>query len=310
MLKQTIHACRDALIERFDGQQFHASQDVLAVEEPLEIRLVYGPAHARQLKSISVTMRTPGSDGELAAGFLLTEGVIRDGLEMDSISADSISADSTSGEPMQPATDAEARSRSAGNGITVELAPTVEVSLGTLQRNFYTTSSCGICGKASLLALRTICPPRRMNDFAIDSDTLCRLPARLREAQGVFNRTGGLHAAGLFSSAGELDEMREDVGRHNAVDKVIGAALLADRVPLTDRLLLLSGRASFELLQKAAMGGIPMVASVGAPSSMAVDVAREFDITLVGFLRDNHFNVYHGSSRILTRELTRGSDLR
>jgi FdhD protein len=185
----------------------------------------------------------------------------------------------------------------------VELAPTVEVSLGTLQRNFYTTSSCGICGKASLLALRTVCPPRMRNELTIDAGTLCAMPAKLRKAQGIFDRTGGLHGAALFSMAGELDSMREDVGRHNAVDKLIGAALLDGRVPLRDRLLLLSGRASFELIQKAVMGGIPMVASVGAPSSLAVDVAREFDVTLVGFLRDNHFNVYHGSSRIQAREL-------
>jgi len=238
-------------------------------------------------------MRTPGSDAELAAGFLMTEGVIRDEQDIDSISTGLLEA----------AADSEVWSSSARNVITVELAPTVEVSLGTLQRNFYTTSSCGICGKASLLALRTVCPPRRTNEFVIDSETLCILPARLREAQGIFNRTGGLHAAGLFSTTGELDTMREDVGRHNAVDKLIGAALKEDRVPLRDRLLLLSGRASFELLQKAVMGGVPMVASVGAPSSLAVEVARDFDVTLVGFLRDNHFNVYHGSPRIQAREL-------
>jgi FdhD protein len=291
LLEQNIRECQEALIQRFDGQRFVANQDMLAVEEPLEIRLAYGPAHARQLKSISVTMRTPGSDAELAAGFLMTEGVIRDEMDIVSISMALI-------EPFS-----EAEARSASNVVTVQLAPKVEVNLGTLQRNFYTTSSCGICGKASLLALRTVCPPRRMNEFVIDSETLCTLPARLREAQGIFNRTGWLHAAGLFSVTGELDTMREDVGRHNAVDKLIGAALLEDRVPLRDRLLLLSGRASFELLQKAVMGGVPMVASVGAPSSMAVEVARDFDVTLVGFLRDNHFNVYHGSSRIQAREL-------
>lgn len=293
MLKQTIDECRGSLIERFDGQHFQASQDELAVEEPLEIRLAYGPAQARELKSISVTMRTPGRDAELAAGFLFTEGVIRDGLDIDSIST----------ELMEAGGNSKLWSSSARNVVTVELAQTVEVGLGTLQRNFYTTSSCGICGKASLLALRTVCPPRRRNEFVMDPETLCALPAKQREAQGVFNRTGGLHAAGLFSETGELEALQEDVGRHNAVDKLIGAALLEDRVPLTDRLLLLSGRASFELLQKAVMGGIPVVASVGAPSSLAVDVARDFDITLVGFLRDHHFNVYHGSSRIQPREL-------
>jgi FdhD protein len=293
--EQNNRGCQDVLIERFDSRHFTADQDVLAVEEPLEIRLAYGPRQDRQLKSISVTMRTPGSDAELAAGFLVTEGVIRDGIDIDSISTGLIEA----------APDSGFWSSSARNVVTVELAPAVEVSLGTLQRNFYTSSSCGICGKASLMALRTVCPPRRMTEFVIDAETLCALPARLRETQGLFDRTGGLHAAGLFGAAGELDMVREDVGRHNAVDKLIGAALLDDRVPLLDRLLLLSGRASFELLQKAVMGGVPMVASVGAPSSLAVEVAREFDVTLVGFLRDNHFNVYHGTSRIHVREMSR-----
>jgi FdhD protein len=297
LVERNSRECREALIDRFDGQQLQATEDVLAVEEPLEIRLAFGPAHARQLKSISVTMRTPGSDAELAAGFLMTEGVIRDELEIASISTGFTEA----------AAHAEVWNSSSGNVVTVELAPTVEVNLSTLQRNFYTTSSCGICGKASLLALRTVCPPRLPNNFVIDSDTLCSLPARLREAQGIFNRTGGLHAAGLFSRAGELGGMREDVGRHNAVDKLIGAALLEDRVPLRDSLLLLSGRASFELLQKAVMGGVPMVASVGAPSSLAVEVARAFEVTLVGLLRDNHFNVYHGNSRIQAGRLERVS---
>jgi FdhD protein len=153
-----------------------------------------------------------------------------------------------------------------------------------------------------------VCPPRRPNEFAIDTATLCSLPAKLRQSQGIFDRTGGLHAAGLFQVTGELDMMREDIGRHNAVDKLIGAALIRGSLPLRDRLLLLSGRASFELLQKAVMGGIPMVASVGAPSSLAVELAREFDVTLVGFLRENHFNVYHGSARIHTRELARLSE--
>jgi FdhD protein len=273
------------MLQRFDGKRFAASEDVLAVEKPLEIRLVFGARDDRHSKSISVTMRTPGSDAELAAGFLMTEGVIRD--ETDIV---------------------EVKAGLEKNIVTVVLAADVEVSPGVLQRNFYTTSSCGICGKASLLAIRTACPPRRANDFAIDSETLCALPAKLRKGQGIFDKTGGLHAAGLFSAEGELDVMREDVGRHNAVDKLIGAALLQGRVPLRDRLLLLSGRVSFELLQKAVMGGIPMVAAVGAPSSLAVEVAREFDVTLVGFLRENHFNVYHGSSRIHARELAKVSE--
>jgi FdhD protein len=184
------------------------------------------------------------------------------------------------------------------NVVTVSLAPHVEVSTANLQRNFYTTSSCGICGKASLLALRTVCPPRRVNSFSMDAETLCAMPERLRAAQGIFDQTGGLHAAGLFTASGELDSLREDVGRHNAVDKLLGAAFLEDRLPLRDRVLVLSGRVSFELMQKALMGGVPMVVAVGAPSSLAVQVAKELDITLVGFLRDNHFNVYHGAGRV------------
>jgi FdhD protein len=184
------------------------------------------------------------------------------------------------------------------NIVRVDLAPEVGVSLANLQRNFYTTSSCGICGKASLLALRTVCPPRATNHFRMDADVLRGLPRRLRGAQGVFELTGGLHGAGLFDEGGNLLAVREDVGRHNAVDKLIGSEFLADRTPLRECLLLLSGRASFELLQKALMGGIPMVAAVGAPSSLAVQVAKEFDITLVGFLREGHFNIYHGREKI------------
>jgi FdhD protein len=176
------------------------------------------------------------------------------------------------------------------------------VSLANLERNFYTTSSCGICGKASLLALQTVCPPRVRNTFSIDAGVLYALPSQMREVQSVFNRTGGLHGAGLFSAEGELLGMREDVGRHNAVDKLLGSEFIADRTPLRHALLLLSGRASFELLQKALMGGIPMVAAVGAPSSLAVQVAREFDMILVGFLRDDHFNIYHGAEHVQRRD--------
>jgi len=284
----TTRGCQNALVERFNRGSCATKADLLAVEEPLEIRLAYGPAGARKSKPISVTMRTPGSDAELAAGFLMTEGVIHNRADIDSIEAG----------PLSSAAAEKLHCHSSGNIVTVELAPSVQVSLDSLQRNFYTTSSCGVCGKSSLRALRTICPPRRANDFSIGSATLCALPEKLRHAQGIFDQTGGLHAAGLFTASGDLDSMREDVGRHNAVDKLMGAALLADRVPLRNRLLLLSGRASFELLQKAVMSGVPMVAAVGAPSSLAVEMAREFDVTLVGFLRGDHFNVYHGASRI------------
>jgi FdhD protein len=186
------------------------------------------------------------------------------------------------------------------NIVRVTVGSNVSVSMANLERNFYTTSSCGICGKASLLALRTVCPPRTVNRFQISAQVLNTLPERLRISQSVFDRTGGLHASGIFDETGQMLSCREDVGRHNAVDKLLGAEFLADRTPLRNRLLLLSGRASFELLQKSLMSGIAMVASVGAPSSLAVQVAKEFDITLVGFLRGDHFNVYHGANRILS----------
>jgi FdhD protein len=240
-------------------------------------------------------MRTPGDDFDLAAGFLMTEGVIRDANDIEQITH----AGQPFSEPKRsPRTMNALNLGSKQNTVCVDLAADVEVGLATLQRNFYTTSSCGICGKASLLALRTVCPPRAANHFRMHAHLLYRLPSLLRASQGMFDRTGGLHGAGLFDFAGNLLALREDVGRHNAVDKLLGSEFLADRTPLRDNLLLLSGRASFELLQKALMGGIPMVAAVGAPSSLAVQVAREFDITLVGFLREDHFNIYHGSERI------------
>lgn len=286
----------ETTVERVHGFAAAPAHDTLAVEEPLEIQLAYGPADARATKSISVTMRTPGHDFELAAGFLMTEGVIRDAVDIQEISY----AAEGMREPARE-TDEEGTVlpyQPERNIVRVELAPEIVVSLANVERNFYTTSSCGICGKASLLALQTVCPPRVQDRFSISAAVLYSLPVRLREAQSIFNQTGGLHGAGLFDAAGTLLSLREDVGRHNAVDKLLGAEFLADRTPLRDMLLLLSGRASFELLQKALMGGVSMVASVGAPSSLAVQVARQFDIALVGFLRDDHFNIYHGSEHI------------
>ena len=287
-------ASRDIPIKKVTGLKLRPAYDTLAVEEPLEIQLGYGAADARVAKSISVTMRTPGDDCSLAAGFLMTEGVVRDANDIESI------ASCAERIPDQFAAKPSALPYHPGkNVVRVELAPDVVVSLATLERNFYTTSSCGICGKASLLALQTVCPPRMTNTFFVSASILYLLPDRLLSAQRLFNRTGGLHGAGLFDSQGKLLAVREDVGRHNAVDKLLGAEFLADRTPLRNTLLLLSGRASFELLQKALMGGVSMVASVGAPSSLAVQVAKEFNIWLVGFLRPNHFNIYHGEEHIL-----------
>ena len=276
-------------------------RDRLATEEPLEIQIRYGPEAMRATKSISVTMRTPGDDIDLAAGFLMTEGVIRDASDIQEIQY--VPEGSRPPLPEPGAQDNSNPYLPGRNTVRVSLASDVTVNVATLERNFYATSSCGVCGKASLLALRAVCPPRMLNKISIRIDILYRLPTLLRETQGVFNQTGGLHAAGLFDSEGSLLGIREDVGRHNAVDKLIGAAFLEDQTPLRDRVLLLSGRASFELLQKAAMAGISMVASIGAPSSLAVQVARHFDIALIGFLRDNHLNIYHGAEHIsgLTR---------
>ena len=294
---ENARALFGVMAERVTGLTSQTAEETLAVEEPLEIQLGYGTAEGRAVKSISVTMRTPGYDFELAAGFLMTEGVVRDVNDIESIAYAGVrnideSADGSTGQgilPYQP----------WKNIVRVELAAGVTVSLANLERNFYTTSSCGICGKASLLALQTVCPPRMANTFFISVSILYLLPDRLLRAQRLFNRTGGLHGAGLFDSQGKLLAVREDVGRHNAVDKLLGAEFLADRTPLRNTLLLLSGRASFELLQKALMGGVSMVASVGAPSSLAVQVAKEFNISLVGFLRPNHFNIYHGEEHIL-----------
>jgi FdhD protein len=299
----------ETLVIRFVGEEPRTVADVIAVEEPLEIQLAYGPSDARRVKSISVTMRTPGHDFELAAGFLMTEGVVADSSDIGDISYTSGRSDVVD-PPSQPNHSTEGLVlpyQPERNIVRVDLEPDVSVSLSNLERNFYTTSSCGIRGKASLLALRTVCPPRSANCFRVTTSVLYSLPEKLRATQNVFEKTGGLHAAGIFDAEGELYATREDVGRHNAVDKLLGGEFLADRMPLRDRLLLLSGRASFELLQKALMGGISMVVAVGAPSSLAVQVAKEFDITLVGFLRGDRFNVYHGAERILgNSEFVRG----
>ncbi|MBS1853540.1 MAG: formate dehydrogenase accessory sulfurtransferase FdhD [Acidobacteria bacterium] len=277
--ENTVRSVQEVRVCRIEGVHADAAADLVAVEEPMEIQLAYGPPNARLLKSISVTMRTPGEDFDLAVGFLVTEGVVRDASDIERVQDVSTSA--------------------GQNVVRVELAPEVEVRLATLERNFYTTSSCGICGKASLLALRSVSPPRVRSEFRMALDVLYSLPAALRAAQNVFEQTGGLHGAALFDSRGKLHAVREDVGRHNAVDKLVGSEFRKDHAPLRDRLLMLSGRASFELLQKALMAGLPAVAAVGAPSSLAVQVAKEFDITLVGFLREDHLNIYHGEQRIV-----------
>lgn len=253
-----------------------AEQDWLAVEEPLEIRLGYASRGWRVHKSVSITMRTPGADRELAIGFLFTEGIV-------------------------PAADAIAEVRQESENIVcVELHEGVAVDLQRLERHFYTSSSCGVCGKTSIAALRLSAPAPNLNDeVVVEARIVHGLPDALRKAQAVFDRTGGLHAAALFNSGGALLAVREDVGRHNAVDKLIGSQLLADNAAAFSRHgLFVSGRASFELMQKALAAGIPLLAAVGAPSSLAVDLAQAHGATLLGFVRGGRFNIYSGALRI------------
>jgi FdhD protein len=257
--------------------------DALAIEEPLEIRLEYGLAGDRMVQNISVTMRTPGHDAELASGFLFTEGIVRNLADIANIDHCFIAC-----------------AENKENVIQVSLKEGVMPHLQNTERNFYTTSSCGVCGKGSINAIRTVSNfSQTKDDFQIDSELLYQLPDILSRHQAVFADTGGLHASALFSRDRNLLLVREDVGRHNALDKLIGAALGKNWLPLNKSILLLSGRASFELVQKAAMAGINIIASVGAPSSLAVQLAEEFNITLAGFLRNQRFNIYTAAHRIL-----------
>jgi FdhD protein len=251
--------------------------DTLVAEEPLEIRL--------NGKPLAITMRTPGDDFALAAGFLVSEGVLANAYDLQNIVY---------------CAGATVDGSNSYNVVDVRTSPDVVIPHITLERNVYTTSSCGLCGKASLDAVRTTArwPIADTPPVRVEPALLASLPDRLRAAQRVFDRTGGLHAAALFSEAGELLDVREDVGRHNAVDKLVGRALQNGDLPLSRVILLVSGRASFELAQKAVMAGIPVLAAVSAPSSLAVDLAAETGLTLVGFLRGSNMNVYAGEDRI------------
>jgi FdhD protein len=261
------------------GQATPARPDDLVAEEPLEIRV--GPAGLPR-PPLAVTMRTPGDDLDLAIGFLLTEGLIAD-----------------AGDVATAALCAGTDEPNTYNVVDVTLAPHVPAPAVDAARNFYTTSSCGVCGKASIDAIRTRSRFPVSDDPApVTAATLATLPGRLRDAQRVFRRTGGLHAAALFTAAGDLVVAREDVGRHNAVDKVVGWAVRERRLPLAGQLLLVSGRAGFELAQKAWMAGVPVLAAVSAPSTLAVRLAREAGMTLVGFLRGTTMNVYAGEHRL------------
>ena len=261
-----------------------AVADYVAVEEPLEIRLGYSTPDGRATRSVSITMRTPGNDRELAAGFLYTEAIIRRPEDIASIE--------TCGPP--------APDSGNHNVIRVDLLPNVTVDLGKLQRHFYTTSSCGVCGKTSLDAIRVaLAQPFNNVDTRFSRAVLTTIPDRLRQAQHTFEETGGLHAAAAFNSQGDLSVTMEDVGRHNAVDKVVGSLLLNKELPANELGLMVSGRASFELMQKTLVAGMPLLAAVSAPSSLAVQLAVEFNMSLIGFLRGNTFNIYAGEERII-----------
>ncbi len=264
------------------GADAAAMNDVVATEEPLEIRLGYFVGDEHREQSISVTMRTPGKDVELAVGFLYTEGIIRRPDDVASV-----------GPCGPPAADGLI------NVVRVELSRGVKVDLERLERHFYTSSSCGVCGKSSLEAVKVQSVfDLHAAPFEIGRDTLGGLPDALRAQQDVFDRTGGLHASGLFDAAGTISLVREDVGRHNALDKLIGNRLMAGALPLAGFGIVVSGRASFELMQKAMMAGCPLLAAVGAPSSLAVQLAEEFGMTLVGFLKKDRFNIYARPDRV------------
>ncbi|MBI1224404.1 MAG: formate dehydrogenase accessory sulfurtransferase FdhD [Bacteroidetes bacterium] len=269
-------------IVRVQGQQQRLLEDFVVTEEPLEIRLGFLKNGRRAQKSISVTMRTPGHDEELALGFLFTEGVIAH-------------VEQVTGFGRPPVRWKQAKE----NVILAELGDEVEVDIGRLNRNFYTTSSCGVCGKASIEAVRVQGRyelPEAVPMFS--AKLLHEMPEMLATKQSIFDCTGGLHGAALFDTSGKLLLSREDVGRHNALDKLIGAALQQGLVPLSGKLVLVSGRAGFELVQKSVMAGVAVLAAVGAPTSLSVELSVEAGMSLVGFLRNGQFNIYSGAERI------------
>jgi len=263
-------------VSEWNDGELRRKDDYLAAEEPLEIRVGDEP--------LSVTMRTPGHDRELAAGFLFTEGFVQ---RLEQI--------------VKLETRETQDGVNRGNVIQAELVPDAAPDFVKMKRHFFAASSCGICGKASIDSIRSRLLRAPNPDFRLDAEILVRMPDALRSSQDVFQRTGGLHAAALFDPSGKLLVLREDIGRHNAVDKGIGWALLAGLVPLSDSVLLVSGRGGFEIVQKAIVAGVPVVASVSAPSSLAVQLARELRLTLIGFLRGRRFVIYAGEERVAAK---------
>ena len=253
------------------------TSDLLAVEEPLQIQLLYGPSGEEQTRNIAITMRTPGSDDELAAGFLFTEDIVNERKQIVDV------IPGAAGE----------------NNVLVILRSWYTPQIASSDRNFYVSSSCGVCGKSSIDTLKKASRFSTYGkEISISADQLYSLPALLRNEQRLFHSTGGLHACAVFDEEGKLILLREDVGRHNALDKLIGKLFLDDQLPAHNMILVLSGRASFELVQKASMAGIKIIAAIGAPSSLAVELAIESDITLIGFLKEDRFNIYSSPGRI------------
>lgn len=282
MIKNLVAAIQ---ITKYNNGVFENTSDLLAMEEPLEIRIGFGSVNEREQRNISVTMRTPGNDFELALGFLFTEGIINSVNQIKQI---------------KYCTDLKSKLEN-NNIVRVELNENTLFDFAKLQRNFYTTSSCGVCGKSSIEAIKTVCNYITSNDnLLINQSVIISLPSKLRAKQNIFEHTGGLHACALFNVNGKIELLREDVGRHNALDKLIGASIGSEfeKNLLENKILLLSGRASFELIQKAAMANIKVVCAIGAPSSLAVKIAQEFGITLIGFLKENRFNIYSTPHRI------------
>jgi len=277
-------SARSFTIQHVGRDGSRRADDRLAVEEPMEIRVGFGTPGARTARSLSITMRTPGNDFELAVGFLFTEQIVS--------RPEHVADVSFCGAP--------APGRSTSNIVKVELKPEVEVDLGRLQRHFYTTSSCGICGKASLDAVEaTGLPALDPERPRVRADVVHGFPDLLRASQPVFAMTGGLHAAALVSADGTLSTLREDVGRHNAVDKLLGRRVLDGKTSLGDEIMVVSGRASFEIVQKALVAAVPVIVAVGAPSSLAVDLAERRGMTLIGFASRDRFNVYSGFRRMM-----------
>ena len=276
-----MRSVQQAEVVEVNREGVEVRPDLLAMEEPLEIRLGFGAHNDRQQRNLAITMRTPGHDFELALGFLFTEGIISSYRDVADI---------------RYCIDQE-KSEEKQNIVKVSLQPHVVLDFKRLERHFYTSSSCGVCGKASIESVKTVCPVIHTS-IRIDPHIIHQAPGLLRQAQQVFQHTGGLHAAGLFTPEGVLKHMREDVGRHNALDKLIGAALGEGLLPLSDYFVLVSGRTSFELVQKSLMAGVPVLAAVSAPSSLAVKLASDFGMTLIGFVRGERFNIYSGHNRV------------